>query len=64
MKWYMFFYEQASPKYKVFETKEALEVEAGKFLFYHKNETDDNYIDLIVGTAEEPYISPFFTPVV
>jgi hypothetical protein len=63
VKWYMFFYERGSAKYKIFDTQEALELEAGKFLFYYKNETDDNYIDIVLKSEDKPYISPFYSEV-
>ena len=60
MKWYLFYTEGGTMKYQTFETKEELELEAGKFLFKHKRNRDDNLLDFIIhGNAD--FISVVFS---
>jgi hypothetical protein len=63
MKFYLFFTENGTMKFKSFPEKLQLEMWAGDFLFRHKDNRDDNCIDSIVeGNVE--YLSSDFTEVV
>jgi hypothetical protein len=60
MKWYLFYTEGGTMKYKTFDTQEELELDAGKFLFKNKHHRSDYMIDFIIhGNAD--FISDDFS---
>jgi hypothetical protein len=48
MKYLLFYSDAASPKIRYFDSLEEAKAWAGQFLLQHQDNTDDNWIDMIM----------------